>query len=98
MRSDGHFKMEGMANTLSNMIIKFTNDLTQESMSKNETKIISKFSRKKKADTLIVAALELLVEHGYDEKDAIFTATKIIKSKKELETLSKFYDLFASFR
>ena len=52
--------------------------------SKNETKIISKFSRKKKADTLIVAALELLIEHGYDEKDAILNATKIIKSKKEI--------------
>ena len=54
------------------------------SSSNNETKIISKFSRKKKADTLIVAALELLIDHGYDEKDAILTATKIIDSKNVL--------------
>ena len=54
------------------------------SSSNNEPKIVSKFSRKKKADTLIVAALELLIDHGFDEKDAISTATKIIKTKNGL--------------
>ena len=54
------------------------------SSSNNETKIVSKFSRKKKADTLIVAALELLIDHGFDEKNAISLATKIIKTKNEL--------------
>ena len=38
----------------------------------NETNKKPKFSRKKKADTLIVAGLEILVENGYNEKDAIF--------------------------
>ena len=65
------------------------------SSSNNEMKIISKFSRKKKADTLIVAALELLIDHGYDEKDAIFTATKIIKSKNELY-FNKLLNLYKS--
>ena len=65
------------------------------STSKNDTKIISKFSRKKKADTLIVAALELLIDHGYDEKDAIFTATRIIKSKNE-QYFHKLLNLYRS--
>ena len=45
--------------------------------------IKTKFSRKKKADTLIVAGLEILVENGYNEKDAIFKAKTIIKPKNE---------------
>ena len=49
----------------------------------NETNKKPKFSRKKKADTLIVAGLEILIENGYKEKDALFKAKTIIKPKKE---------------
>ena len=37
------------------------------SHTENETNKKPKFSRKKKADTLIVAGLEILVENGYNE-------------------------------
>ena len=56
----------------------------------NETNKIPKFSRKKKADTLIVAGLEILIENGYKEKDAIFKAKTIIKPKNDIY----FYKLF----
>ena len=55
----------------------------ESSNSENEKNKNSKFSRKKKTDTLIVAGLEILVENGYNEKDAIFRAKTIIKSKNE---------------
>ena len=51
--------------------------------SHNGTKRLPKFTRKKKADTLIVAALELLIDHGFDEKDAFIKANQIIKTKNE---------------
>ena len=55
----------------------------ESSNSENEINKNSKFSRKKKIDTLIVAGLEIMVENGYNEKDAIFRAKTIIKSKNE---------------
>ena len=51
--------------------------------SHNGAKILPKLTRKKKADTLIVAALELLIDHGFDEKDAFIKANQIIKTKNE---------------
>ncbi len=63
-------------------------------LSKNGTNNPPKFSRKKKTDTLIVAGLEILVENGYNEKDAIFKAKTIIKSKNE----NYFYKLLNLYR
>ena len=60
----------------------------------NETNKKLKFSRKKKADTLIVAGLEILVENGYNEKDAIFKAKTIIKPKNDIY----FYKLLNLYR
>tara|TARA_B000000441_G_C21726911_1_gene343222 strand:- start:487 stop:1053 length:567 start_codon:yes stop_codon:yes gene_type:complete len=60
----------------------------------NETNKKPKFSRKKKADTLIVAGLEILVENGYNEKDAIFKAKTIIKPKNDIY----FYKLLNLYR
>ena len=64
------------------------------SHSENETNKKPKFSRKKKTDTLIVAGLEILVENGYNEKDAIFKAKTIIKPKNDIY----FYKLLNLYR
>lgn len=60
-----------------------------------QTKILPKFSRRKKTDTLIVAALELLIENGFDERDAVIKANKIIISKDE-QYFHKLLNLYRS--
>mgnify|MGYP007000427293 len=52
--------------------------------SNNETKTIAQFSRKKKTDTLIVAGLQLLIDNGFDENEAIIKARHIINTKNEI--------------
>tara|TARA_S200000501_G_scaffold368370_1_gene406120 strand:- start:542 stop:1084 length:543 start_codon:yes stop_codon:yes gene_type:complete len=61
--------------------------------SNNETKTIAQFSRKKKTDTLIVAGLQLLIDNGFDENEAIIKARHIINTKNEIffQKLLKLY-------